>query len=294
MKLLLLCTIFYQLYRWLGSFEYDDYKRKILSRINSTDIEMNFFDRMFLKFEYTSGIHDRIPYMNLYNFMLISVLCFGLICFIFYQWMNLMDVALIFGTLGGFMPTLLLEFMTQNKDLKISKEMTHFISTMARWSFINDDIYYCFEKASWSVNDPVKTFIQRFLVQVQYSGHLDQAFDFLLVQSNNAMYQNFILNIKQADYSKGDLHQLLIKLEEEAYLLEGEQLRRASETFFDRLVIHFTMLLVILISILVLLLNDSMHNFYLNTILGNRMLSFFAVLFVAGFISTTRINEFNY
>lgn len=294
MKWIMLIFIFHQIYLLLSHFKQDHYKKYLLESLHSQQISLSIVDRLFLKFEYTSGMKDIIPSITIYNFSFIA-LCLG--CFTFFcifNWIHLIDVAIIFGGLMIFLPWLLLDLMIQKRDISISKEMTHFISTMARWSFVQDDIYYCFDKSISSLHGPTKHFIQEFLLQIQYSGHVNEAYNWLLLQSNNVMYRNFIINIKQADQSKGNLHQLLIRLEEEAYLIEGEYSRRLSETFFDRLVIYATILLVIVLSIVVLWMSHDMQVFYLKTGFGNRLLSIFALLFVAGIVSASRMNDFNY
>lgn len=291
---LVIVWMIYEGYVILAKWQYEGFEKRLLNQLNSIQVRVNWFDQLFQKIEYTSGIKKYIKSLNIYTYLYVLVLLFFFTGAITFHWTGLLVASLMMGLVAMMVPTIILQMMIQKRDELLSREMASFISTMARWSFINDDIYYCFEKSLEFIKEPISSFVQNFLLQVKFSGDMLYAYDMLLLQSQNEMFCNFIINLRQADYAKGDLNALLVRLEEEAYRIEGEHARRASETFFDRLIILMTILLVMMLAIVVLVFNEGMKAFYFGTLSGNYLLSLYAVLFVLGIYVASKISDFNY
>lgn len=235
-----------------------------------------------------------IKQFNIYSYLFLMVVVFTLTFIYIYHLSNLFVPSLVLATLTASMPYIYLDLKIQKNNQNLSIEVSKLISTLTRWAVVKDDIYYCFSKAVVQLNDPLKEYISDFLLQVRYSGHIHMAFDTLIQQTKHEMLRNLMINLQQATYCKGDLVELLERLEEESYLIYGEHERRKSETYFDKLAIYFSILTVLVMSVIVLVFNEKMQGFYLNTTMGHYMISVFSILFFLGVYFASQITTFNY
>lgn len=293
-RFILVCTIVYEIYAILGLYSYDHFNTVQLMKLNSIISKETVSDQLHRKIKYTSGLTNKMKHLNVYNFYWCTLVCFSIgFCANFY-YTRLLLASIVMGSVSGFIPFLILGSFQQKSNQALAHELTNFISIMARWSHVNDDIFYCFEKTEHQVNGPLSQIISSFLMQVKYTGNIQQSFDQMLLYSDNELFRNFIINIKQAEFCKGDLCILFERLEEEAYRIEGEHARRNSETRSDRLMISITIVLVFIISVIVLFINQPMQAFYLGTPLGQYLLTLYTVLFLLGIVSASKMTGFNY
>lgn len=266
----------------------------MLTQLNSIDVHVTKLDKIHRHILFTSGIKKYFKHLNPYNFILIMVVGFLLGSMATYQFSQLIIPSILLGAIMSIIPLIVLDMMVQKQNESLSHDLVTYISLMSRWAAVNDDIFYCFEKANEQFSGVIYKYIKDFLIQVKYSGSINYAFDMLLIQSDNEMFRNFIINLRQAEICKGNLCELLERLEDEAYQIEGEYNRRHSETFFDRMVILITIVLVLVLAITVLSYNEPMRAFYLHSTMGQYLLSIYAVLFVLGIFVASRITTFNY
>ncbi len=262
--------------------------------LNTISYKKSFFEELELSIIFRSGIKTYFPNLNLKSFLLL-VLLLTLVSFAaLYSVIGLLVPSLILTFIILIMPFIVLNIMEQNRNNLISKELTRFISIISRWSIVKDDIYYCFEKSLDQISDPIKSNISDFLINVKYTGNISYAFDMLLLQSNNELYRNFVINIRQAEQSKGDLSLLLDNLEDEVYKIQAENDRRKSVTLKDRTLIYITMIAVLLIGICIIKFNANIREFYLDTVFGKYLLTSYSILFFFGVYVTSKITTFDY
>jgi hypothetical protein len=201
---------------------------------------------------------------------------------------------MVIRLLIALLPYIFIDLKSQNQSNDLSLEVSKLISSLTRWAVVREDIYYCFSKAVDQIDGHLKNYVSEFLLQVKYSGHINLAFDMIIQNTKHEMLRNLMINLQQATYCKGDLIGLLERLEEESYLIYGEHERRKSETYFDKIAIYFSIVCVLIMSIVVLYLNVKMREFYLYTTVGNYMISFFSLLFFIGVYLASKITSFNY
>lgn len=293
-SLLLGVCLMIEVFNMLGAIPYHIWEGKYIHTYSSLKFKLNLLDRLHLKLGFVQNRHPWSKCFNTYNFVFLSIVL-GVVAYVlFYYMIRVVVPSLVIGSVVACIPYFSLEVFVDRREMQVARNVTVFISTMARWSIIHDDIYFCFEKASQTIGSPLKEMIEMFLIQIRYTGDFTMAYNQLLLQSNNELYRNFIMNIRQADYAKGNLTSLLMRLEEEAYRIEGEQSRRESETYFDRLVIMMTTLLVTSLTLVIFTFNTQMRLFYLQTKVGQYLLSLFAVLFFLGLYQGMKIKHFNY
>lgn len=243
---------------------------------------------------FRSGIKDLIPQITLLYFFIFEIII-GVISFVLInQLIRLVIPTIVLSLIIVIIPFVVLDFMKESRSKIVSRELLRFISVTSRWSLVKDDVFYCFEKALDQVSYPFCGYIEDFLINIKYTGNITYAFDVLLLQSDNEMYRNFIINMRQAEQSKGNLSILLDKLEEEVYKIESENSRRKSSTRKDRVIIYFTMIGVLFICIVSIVSNSRIRDFYIGTDVGKYLLTLYSVLFIAGIYVTSKITSFDY
>ena len=291
---LIIILILYETYKGLGDLSDQSFDRRSYEGLNSLQYKISPLELLHRKLTYTSGLKDIFFHLNVYSFIGLSIV-FSLIgAYIFFKLTALLIGSLLLGLGTLLLPWLILTTWCEKRNASLSSEMVTFISLMSRWATVKDDIYFCIEKSSERVGGSLKKYLSNFLMYVKYTGLSDEGFQRLLLYSENEMYRNFIINLQQAAYSKGDLCQLLERLEEEAYLIEGEHSRLIYETFWDRFVIGMVGIVALLISGMVLYFNPLMQNFYFETSLGQILLTFYILLFLLAIYITSKITNFNY
>jgi len=290
----LLCLFLVAIYRYLGDLEYTREGRGFHSAINSFDWSQTYLDRLYLQVTYVSGFNQQWPSMNIYNFYYLSGLSMVLHFYVFLRITSLIPASFVVACLGLFLPKLVLDVWCERKNRTLASKTVTWISLMSRWSIVHEDVYYCLEKSSDGVAEPLKTYLEAFNRQVKYTGLLDEGFQELLLYSNNALYRNFVINLRQAARSKGDLCMLLERLEEEAYLIEGEHARLRSNTYFDRLIIACTAVLTLILGLGLLAHNPLMRFFYFHSRLGQVLFTLYLILFLQALYVASRITTFNY
>jgi len=277
-------------YNMVGLIKFNPYELNI----NSISLKSKLLYKLNKKLKYVITSYKDDIHMNVYQLIFICTLLslFGLL--VGYSFTVMIVPSIIFAFLIGLVPFLFIDSLTQYYNNKLSLEVSKFVSLLTRWAVIKEDIYYCFEKSLPQINNPLQSYISDFMMHVKYSGHIGYAFDIIIDQTYNEMLRNIMINLQQTTYSKGDLKELLERLEEESYQIYGEHERRRSETYFDKLAIYFSMVCVLLMTIFVLLLNEEMRIFYLTTPFGKWLLSLFSVLFFIGVYLSSKITSFNY
>lgn len=278
---------FYQLLEFVQFSPYD-------ISVNSISFKSKQLYSLNKKIAYVLKSYSSQFKFNVYQFIYISVLLLLYGCIVSFTFTKLILPSLIFGSLLALIPNLLIDCTAQYYNNQLSLDVSKFVSILTRWAVIKEDIYYCFEKSLTQIEHPLHGYISDFMMHVKYSGHIGYAFDVIIDQTYNEMLRNVMINLQQTTYSKGDLLELLERLEEEAYQIYGEHERRKTDTYFDKLAIYFSMVSVLFMSIMVLMINSQMQQFYLKTTTGNWLLSGFSILFFLGVYLSSKITSFNY
>jgi Flp pilus assembly protein TadB len=291
---IIIIFILYEGYKGLGNLTDDVFDRQSYEGLNSLQYKVNPLEVLHRKISYTSGLKETFVHLNVYSFMGLSVVIAIFVSYLFFSFTGLLFASLLLGLGGLILPWLVLSTWCEKKNATLSTEMVTFISLMSRWATVKDDIYFCIEKSSETVGVSLKKYLKNFLMYVKYTGLSDEGFQRLLLYSENEMYRNFIINLQQAAYSKGDLCQLLERLEEEAYLIEGEHSRLIYETFWDRFIIGSVGVVTLLISGIVLYFNPLMQDFYFDTSFGQILLTLYIILFLLSIYVASKITNFNY
>lgn len=278
------------IYNLLASYSYNPYDLSV----NSIGFKSLYLYRLHKKITYTTHGKPFAEKLNVYNFLYISCMLFIFGWIISFSYTELILPSFVLGFILSMIPSLIIDSISQYSNNQLSLEVAKFISVLTRWSVIKEDIYYCFEKSIDQIELPLKLYISDFMMYVKYSGHIGYAFDIIIDQTHNEMLRNLMINLQQITYSKGDLVELLERLEEESYQIFGEHERRKTETHFDKIAIYFSITCVLIITVMVLLINIKMQEFYLHTTVGQYLLSFFSILFFLGIYVSTKITSFNY
>ncbi len=284
LKYLILLLIVFQVYDYLRTLKYE----YINSNINSIEFK-NYFISLVRKIDIAS---DRII-NNIYVFLYFSVIFFIFVFYIVYRKFLIIVPSILVSCIFLLLPYIYINIRYEKKNDLLTLETTKFISKLSQYATIKQDIYYCFEKSVDGTNGYLKKIIEEFLLSVKYEGYMDDKFDILILKSENEMLRNLMINLKQAAYSRGDLVELISRLEEESYKLYSERERRRVNIHFSMMGIYFSMITVLLVSYL-FYIKKTIRVFYFDTLLGNYLISIFIILFLFGILLTIGIRKFNY
>ncbi len=284
MKYLIFLLILFEIYLYLKTLKYE----YINSPINSMVFKHPFF-RLIRKIDIASD--QVIP--NIYVFFYLSVIVFIFTFYMVYCEFLILLPSILIGLLGSMLPYIYISVKYEKTNDLLTLEVTKFISKLSQYATIKQDIYYCFEKSVDGTNGYLKNMIEDFLVSVKYEGYMDDKFDRIILKTENELLRNLMINLKQAAYSRGDLVQLISRLEEESYKLYSERERRKFDTHFSMIAIYFSMFVILLITY-IFYSKESIRVFYFETVLGNYLISFFIILFLFGIVLTIGIRKFNY
>ncbi|MCH4887362.1 hypothetical protein EZV73_07255 [Acidaminobacter sp. JC074] len=259
--------------------------------VNSIRVKSYLISRLQSKMALTSRL---ATFLNVYSLIFIVVMLFIYFFSMSFFITRLLIPSLSMGLLFAVIPIIYLELKEQSYHNQLSLEVTKLISSLTRWAIVKEDVYFCFAKSVDQVEGPLKLYINDFLMQVKYSGHINFAFDHIINFTQHELLRNLMINLQQTAYCKGDLIGILERLEEESYLIFGEHERRKTDTYFDKLAIYFSIICVLVMTVFILTINVRMRSFYLETSVGNHILSVFSLLFIVGVYLASKITSFNY
>ncbi|NJD02985.1 MAG: hypothetical protein FIA99_10425 [Ruminiclostridium sp.] len=276
------------------------YSGKLLSMevkryTRSITIKMNVAERIELFLIDKSNIRHYLPFINFNTLVLLMICIFVLIIKPLYNIFIFMPSAIVISLLFALAPLLILDLMARYNSENVRRRLAEFISILNRWCAVREDLFYAFEKCADSgVGEPLKTFIRDMVIQVKRGIEPTEALDMLQLKVDNLQFRDFIINVKQNIRHRGDILKLLNNLENQFYKIEEEYNRRRISTYRDRMLTYFVMFAVLFIAYFFIKLNPQVENFYLYTLQGKSLLTFFSILYAAGFYLSFGIMKFNH
>ncbi|BEP30429.1 hypothetical protein [Helicovermis profundi] len=262
---------------------------------NSFRIKKSFLDDINRKYLIKSGITLLFPSLSIYSFIGIIVIIFFITLFFSSITMSISIPSISMSLIISLFPIIGLDMFRKYNSTKSRKLLVNFIGTMNRWCQVKEDVFFCFEKTLHTgIGNPIDRYISDFLVQVNTGVDAVEALEIFQSKIDNEIFRVFIINIKEAVKSRGNLLKLFSGLEEEAYKLEEEFNRRKISLFKDKLLIYVIMVSVIAIYYYLINNNISVRNFYLNTNTGRILLAVYSIIFFLGFLLSLELNKYNY
>jgi Flp pilus assembly protein TadB len=287
------------LYKGLGKLnnKYNErrLKRELIKYNRTLLIKMSLAEKIELFLIDKSNIRHYLPFMNFYVLaslcLLIFIVTFGPV----YKILMFLPSTAIICFLFSLIPLLALDLMGRYNSEKIRRKLAEFISVLNRWCSVKEDIFYAFERSVESnIGMPLKIFVRDMVIQVDRGIDPLEALDILQMKVNNAQFNDFIINIKQNIKHRGDIRKLLTNLEGQFYKIEEEYNRRKISTNKDRMILYCVMFVVLFIGYYFLKFNPKVEEFYLRTLRGKELLTFFSILYACGFYLSFKISKFNY
>ena len=258
------------------------YKSKVL-----TFLQNRYIDK--------TNIKRYLPFFNLNLLILLETVIVITVFCITVSKMNVTLPPLILSLLLAEVPLICLDFLANKNNEKIKNELASFISVLARWCSVKNDIFYAFEKASESgLREPLNTYVKDLIIQVRCGIHPMDALDCFSKRFDDTEFKDAILNIKQNIKFRGDGSVLLSGMESRLYKIQEESNKRKISTHGDRTLIVFIMFLVLFMAWYFLKTNQKIQSFYLETNPGRIMLLIFLIIFTLGtfmFMSITKFKE---
>lgn len=278
----------------------DEYTSRRLSRevskyTRSVTVKMSRVERMELLLIDKSNVRRYLPFMNFYTLALFMVLIFAALLKPVYEMFVFLPSAVVISFLFSLIPVFILDLLARYNSEVIRRRLAEFISVLNRWCSIKEDVFYAFEKSIDSgIGEPLKTFIRDMVIQVNRGIDPMEALEILQIKVDNIQFRDFIINIKQNIKHRGDIIKLLTNLENQFYKIEEEYNRRKISTYKDRILIYFVMFAVLFIAYFFIKFNPQIEQFYLSSIKGKTLLTFFSLLYAGGFYLSFGITKFKH
>lgn len=237
-------------------------------------------------------------YIGFMDLPLLLALELGIIVIIFF-WVIIkggsITSALLLALFAAMIPLFALDFLAAYNLEKTQKDLASFVSVLARWSSVKNNVFYAFEKALESgLNEPLNTFVRDLTVQVRCGINPEDALDLFSNRLGDREFKDAILNIKQNVRFRGDANTLLTNMESRFYRMQEERNKRKISTLGDRTMIVCTIASVLGLAMYFLKSNDKISNFYLHDPSGKILLVVLYCLFLFGmilFMNITKIKE---
>lgn len=278
----------------------EEYAGRVLSAevkryTRSLTVKMSLAERIELFLIDKANIRHYLPFMNVNILLLLMVSIFALVLKPLYEILIFLPSAIIIAFLFSLTPVFVLDLMARYNSETIRRRLAEFVSVLNRWCSVREDIFFAFEKSVDSgIGEPLKTFIRDMVIQVRRGIEPTEALDMLQLKVDNVQFKDFIINIKQSIKYRGDIIKLLSNLENQFYKIEEEYNRRRISTYKDRMLTYFLMFAVLFIAWFFIRLNPQVGHFYLNTLQGKTLLTFFSILYAAGFYLSFGIMKFKH
>ena len=276
------------------------YSGKMLSRevkryTRSTAVKMNLMERVELLLIDKSNIRHYLPFINFNTLILLMICTFALAVKPIYNVLEFLPSAVVISLLFAFIPVFLLDLMARYNSETVRRRLAEFISILNRWCSVREDLFYAFEKCVDSgIGEPLRSFIRDMVIQVKRGIEPTEALDMLQMKVDNVQFRDFIVNVKQNIRHRGDIIKLLNNLENQFYKIEEEYNRRKISTYRDRMLTYFVMFAVLFTAYFFIKANPQIEHFYFYTLQGKALLTFFSILYAAGFYMSFGIMKFNH
>lgn len=260
---------------------------------NTIVYNLNFISNMELKYIYRSNLNHLSKHINIYTLILFSIALAMSIFYVLLQFLRLWLPAMIIALIFFFVPFIIIELICKKNSFAVRQQYMNFISYLNRWITINDNILYGIEKTIESgIGKPLDRYLEDFLRQVRLGMNISEALEILRLKANNSSFTVFVYNIQQVLKSRGDVPNLIMNLEYEAYKLEEEYTRRKLSTYGERIIVNVTYLVVLFTGYYMLNTNKVIAEFYLRTTVGKYLIVLFSLLFFLAFILTIKMSKF--
>lgn len=273
-------------------------EKKVLSdsiKISSFKVKESLLSELESNLIYKSGIFRKFKFISIELVIVVSIVSFIFIDYLMILSFGFKMYSFIPGLLGFILPFMILDMIRKYNSQKSRVLLVNFISSIYRWSSVKEDIVFCFEKTlQMGIGKPIDSYIHEFLIQVNGGMSTIKALDIFSEKVDNDFFRTFIINIKHSVKCKGDLLKLLGNLEQEAYKIEEEFDRRKISLFKDKLMIYGIMFIVIFVFYFQLKTNTRVANFYLSSLVGSVLLTFYSLLFIVGLIMSLDLNKVEY
>ncbi|QUI25909.1 type II secretion system F family protein (plasmid) [Vallitalea pronyensis] len=257
-------------------------------------LKLNFLENMDLTLVQRSNIKKYVPFVNIYTLLILQGIIFVNIFPRVYSIFHSVITAILIGVLICFLPVAILDGMGRYNSNRIRLLTTDFLSVLHSFLEIRSDLLYAMEKSIDNIPEPLKSFVIECVVQIKNGVDIEVALDLLSYKVNIRQFYSVVLNLKQAVKSKGDVLELVRRLEDEAFMLEEEFDNRKMKSWSDRILVNIIMVIAILVVYYCVQLNATLRTLYLGTTEGRIILNVSSLLFAIGFYFNLKIEKFNH
>ncbi len=123
---------------------------------------------------------------------------------------------------------------------------TKLLSTMARWSMVENNVIFVFRKTLESgISEPYHTIFENFVTRVNRGMDAVEAIEMEISRVKSPFMKNILININSVISNNGDLQKLLSKFEYEAFKIEEALWDNNIKSYKDRILMLVLMAMVV-------------------------------------------------
>lgn len=256
--------------------------------------KLNFFrEKINSNLILPSNIKTFIPFADALFLILACFFIYIIGIVLIYSKLKYFPASFIIAVVPGFIPVFILDIMGKRNSERVRKNLAEFVSVLARWCTVKEDIFFAFKKSIESgIGEPLRSMVKDMIIKIECGIDPIRSLESFSSKVNNKLFKDFVLNIRQNIKYRGNLIILLTNLEEQFYRMEEEYNKRKISTYKDRVVLYVVMIAVLLISWVFIGSSNKIYIFYIQTATGKILLFIFSVMYLCGLYTMLKIESF--
>lgn len=270
--------------------------KPVQGRSNSNLKGFNGFIYRFYRFTErvieNAGLKSIFPYLKAIYIWILCVVCGAITAMAVMSLIPSIVSTAVLGIVGAGVPYVMLDILCRYNTDRIRDKLPDFISILSRWCGVREDVLYAMDKAVESgIGEPIRTYVRDTCLRVKSGMNIEEALDILIDKTDNTLFKDLIINLRQTIKSRGDVKGLLYRMESQHYRIKAEMDRRRISTLKDRLLVYIMMAFVPLVSGWFLSANKTVTDFYLDNSAGRAVLTVLTIIYAFGILLSIKMTN---
>jgi len=277
-----------------GYYSFNNYK-KIIFNLNSETIckirGLSFVKKIVYTLD-ESNLILKIGNINIVSTLtiLIITIAISIITFIIsYNFLHIFSSSLIISIFSSFLPYLIIKSFSYHKKTKILNNFPNYIISLKNYTDVSNDIIEAFRRAT--VEEPLKTYIEKFNVSLQKGVKIYDAFESLKKSINIKKINEFITLLQFCYMYGGDFGNLLDKFSKIQMKTNLQREKEKQKIFSSKLVLIILILLNMYILFGFVMTNSEYYNILVKTFIGNLILNINILSYIFIFYMYIQLNK---
>ncbi|MDD2376571.1 MAG: hypothetical protein PHD15_00880 [Clostridia bacterium] len=232
---------------------------------------------------------SNIKIISILTILILSIVIFIITFIITFNFLHLFSSSLIFSTFMLFLPYFIIRYFSYYRKNKILRMFPNYIISLKNYTDVNNDIIEAFRRAN--VEEPIKTYINKFNISVQKGIKIYDAFETLKKSVNIKKINQFITLLQFCYIYGGDFGNLLDKFSKIQMKTNFQKEKEKQNIFSSKLVLIVLILLNMYILFGFILTNNEYYTILIKTFIGNLVLNINILSYIFIFYMYIKLNK---